>query len=843
MPSNIQRSFAGGELAPALFGRSDQTKYQSGLRKCENFLVMRHGGVSNRPGTKFIAQAKDSARKVRLIKFVFNAEQTYVLEFGHQYVRFIRNAVQLTVNGAPYEIATPYLEEHLRDIQHVQSGDVITLVHPLYVPRQLARSGHTNWSLSLINYSPSVNPPPFLQITGTAGTAAEYVTTAVKEITYEESIPSAVVGNTNGSPSSSSKNIITIGAVSGIYEFSVYKKKNGVFGFIGTARSPLNPKTCNFTAINSPTKTVTLTLPTGHGYDVGEPIILTDASFAALNNIWTVATTAATTVTFLANGIGTLPASGTVTVNFNALFSDDGITPDVNDTPPQARNPFDSANNYPGAVSYFQQRAVFASTTSEPEKVWMSRSGNFKNFTIRSPLQDDDAVTFTIAGRQVNAVRHMVEVGTLIILTSGGEWRVMGDADGVIKPSAINLKQEGYNGSSTLTPIVIGNNALYVQARGNIARDLRYDLQTDGYTGRDLTVFAAHMFDGYQLVNWDYAQIPHSIVWVVRNDGQLLGLTYVREHDVWGWHRHTTDGFFEDVVCVPEGTEDVIYVVVRRQIGGQWRRYIERFSPRYTSQVIDVSRDAFFLDCGATYDGRNSGSTLLAVSEESGLTVRDTQILQASAALFNIYDVGNAYELTASGATIRFKVLEYIDAQQVRVQPSRNLSQDFVGVGTTAWTRMVDGLLGLDHLEGKEVSILADGNVHPARTVVEGQITLDRAYGVIHVGLAYTSILQTLTIDNPGGETLMDKNKLIAKVSMMVDSSRGVLAGPDENNLREYKQRRTESYGEAVRQLTGLVEVQTVSQWDKNGQICVVQKDPLPLSILSIVPQVSVSPR
>lgn len=912
MPSNIQRSFAGGEIAPALYGRSDQGKYQSGLRRCENFTVMRHGGVTNRPGTKYIAQVKDSNRKVRLMKFVFNAQQTYVLEFGHEYIRVIKDGVQLTSGGNPYEIASPYQEEHLRDIQYVQSADVITLVHPDYAPRTLSRTGDTSWTLAEITYAPSITPPTKVVINGTAGNASSYVVTCVKELTYEESLPSDPVGNTNATASTSNKNQITVGFTKGIYEFNVYKRINGVYGYVGTTKPTdnkmvldyeikpgtsqypsnrflsvtlpanhgyviggriliadathpiLNSTTTGFvirfigdanrlsvlvpydapvgqsgTAIfgNRITRTattVTMSLPTGHGYDANEPITLTGPY---LSGEFTVLTTAANSITF-ANPDSTNTLVGSVILETNATFVDDGISPDTTDTPPQARNPFPTSGNYPATVSYFQQRSVFASTTNEPEKVWLSRTGNFKNFSIRSPLQDDDAITFTIAGRQVNEVRHLIEVGQMLILTSGGEWRVMGDSDGVIKPAAINLKQEGYSGASKITPIVIGNNALYIQARGNIARDLRYDLQTDGYNGRDLTVFAAHMFDGYQLVTWDYAQIPHSIVWTVRDDGVLLGLTYVREHDVWGWHRHTTDGVFEDVVCVPEGTEDAVYVVVRRSLNGVPVRYIERFAPRYTSQMIDLARDAFFVDCGATYDGLNTDAThTLTVSAGTGTSVRDDMFIDANKDTFTPYSVGDAFQVGA----IRFKVIEFIDERRVKALPSQDVAS--VPLVSSQWTRMVDSLSGLDHLEGKEVAILADGDVHPSRTVIEGSITLNRPCGVVHVGLAYTSTIQTLAIDNPGGETLFDKNKIVSKVSMLVESSRGIYAGPDEAHLREHKQRKLEDYGEPTRLTTGLVEIQTVAQWDKQGLVMVQQKDPLPISVLAVVPQVSVSSR
>lgn len=723
---------------------------------------MRHGGVTNRTGTKYICETKTPSKLIRLIKFVFNASQTYVLEFGDMYMRVIKNGVQLAVSSTPYEIATPYAEADLRSLNFEQSGDVISIVHPNYPPASLSRTGDTSWTLSVDTFAPGMTAPTGVTNAGAAGSVTQWVVTSVKAETYEESLSSTAT-TSSAIPSGQHPVSVSWSAVSGAIEYNVYKAINGVFGYIGVAQG--------------------------------------------------------------------------------TTFSDNGIVPDATDTPPQARNPFTGTGNYPSTVSYYQQRRLYASTINDPEKVWMSRIGNYKNFSIRSPLQDDDAVTFTIAGRQVNRIQSVIEIGGLLMLTSGGEWVVQGDADGVIKPAAINLQQQGYTGASALRPIGIGNNALYVQSRGSVIHDLRKDIQVQGYSGSDLTVFAAHLFDGYQVVAWDYAQIPHSVVWAVRNDGTLLGLTYVKDQAVSGWHRHDTQGTFEDVCVVPEGSEDAIYVCVNRTIGGVQKRYIERFATRYASQVVDITRDAFFVDCGGTYDGLNDGETTITVSNDTGLTVTGTQVLTASASQFIAGDVGNAYVLTVGGVSLRFRVLEYTDSTHVRVQAARNVPAEFVGVALTTWSRAVDEVT-IPWLPSTLVSILADGNALEAQTTDgTGKVSLGRAYSVVHVGLKYTSEIRTLKLDSANNETYTDKPKLITEVSLQVESSRGIFAGPDADNLREYKQRRYEGYDDPVALQTGTIDVKTVAQWDLNGQIYVVQSDPLPLTILSIAARAVVSPR
>ncbi len=857
MSSIIQRSFAGGEIAPALYARADTTKYATGLRTLRNFLLMRHGGAQNRPGSEFVCEVKDSSKEVRLIPFIFNSTQTYMLEFGDQYMRVIRSGVQstltsqaitgitnanpavLTYGGADtyangdevyisdivgpigtylnnrnfkvasvdtgantfalnymngtavnstamgaytsggtveevYTISTPYVEADLAELQFIQSADVITIVHPSYAPRELSRSGHVSWTLSTITFAPTIAAPTSPNNNGGGSGVTIWAITSVASETLEESLQSSDTSS-NATPTSGAPITITWTVASGAQEYNVYKKTNGVYGFIGVA-------------------------------------------------------------------IGT-------------SFIDDGIIADANDTPPTARNPFNATDDYPSTVTYFQQRLTFANTNNNPETVWGSRSGQYKNFTVSSPIQDDDAVTFSLAGRQVNEVRHLVDLGQLLSLTSGGEWTIAGDGAGILKPGDINPKQYSYNGANSLAPIIIGGNALYVQARGSVVRDLAFDYQVDGYRGNDLTIFSAHLFDSNTLVDWCYQQIPHSIVWAVRDDGVLLGLTYVREHQLWGWHRHDTDGTYENVSVVPEGNEDFLYVVVKRTINGATKRYIERVTTRQVDE--DAVEDSIFVDASLSYDGRNTNSShTMTLSEYSsgGWLYTSTITCTSSSSYFEAADVGNAVHITgADGTIVRFTITEYVSATVVRGTPQATVIAAMRSAALSDWALAVDELTGLWHLEDKDVSIFADGFVvanpnneaYDTVNVTNGTISLDKPYTVIHVGLPYLSDLETLDIESTSGETLTDKNKIVQRVSMHVEASRGIWVGPkppsDDDtdpleNLMEVKIRNDETYDDPVALATEVVEVLISPEWNSNGRVFVRQTDPLPLSVLSIVP-------
>ena len=481
-------------------------------------------------------------------------------------------------------------------------------------------------------------------------------------------------------------------------------------------------------------------------------------------------------------------------------------------------------------MTYFQQRRVFANTDNDPEKAWTSRSGQYTNMTISSPVQDDDAVTFTIVSRQVNEIRHLVEIGELLILTSGAVWQVQGDADGVLKPTAINLKLQGSHGAAELAPVIIGNNLIYLQARGSIVRDLAYKRDSAGYAGKDLSIFAPHLFEGYQIVAWDYQEVPDSIVWVVRDDGALLGLTYLPEHEVWGWHRHdTASDTYEDVISVPEGDEDYVYVEVLRGT----KRYIERFRSRRIDDVVD----AFFVDSGLTYDGRNlNASHTMTLSGGVAWLYTEDLTLTSSAAYFTANDVGNAVVLTVGTDEVTCTILAYVSPTVVTVQANKTVPVAFRNVAITVWSLAADSFSGLYHLEGKTVNVLADGNVETPAVVTNGAISLQRPYSVVHAGLPITADIETLDVDNENSAELRARKKIVKAVDLLIESSRGIWAGPDADHLRELKQRDTEAWGAATDLDTGLVEINLNATYAKPGRVFVRQSDPLPVNILAIIP-------
>jgi len=931
MTTAAQRSFAAGEIAPSMYARVDQVKYATGLRTCKNFVVMRHGGVTNRAGTTFVGEVKDSSKVVRLMPFVFNAAQTYVIEIGDLYMRFHKDGAPIletaetitgvtqadpavvTIAGHPYvdgeevyisgvigmtelngrtfkianagvntfelqtmdgtnldatgytayssageaervyTITTPYVEADVNalELQYVQSADVITVTHPTYKPRELARTGDTSWTLTAITFAPGTDQPDGGAATGAGGAESyRYRVTAVADETYEESLPG--YGTTTAITAATQANPVVITAVGHPYSNGDEVYITGVVGM-----TEINDLRFTVSAVGGNNFSLSGVDGTGYtayvsGGTVARTYIRVDSVTAPATNDHTVTWTAVTdaveyNVYFMENGIyGYIGTAGTNT------FVNDGVDPDLSDTPPTARDPFDSVDNYPSTATYYQQRRIFSNTNNDPEKTWASRSGYFTNFTISFPIQDDDAVTFTLVGRQVNAIRHLLELGTLVALTDGAEWSVAGDEAGILKPTGVNAKQHSYNGSSGLRPIMVNGSAIYVQSRGGIVRDLVFDFEVDGYRGNDLTLFSSHLLEGYTIADWAYQQIPHSVVWMVRSGGTLLGLTYVREHQLLGWHQHVfAGGTVENVCTVPEGTETALYLVINRTIDGKTVRYVERMETRVVSDI----EDSIFMDSALSYDGTNA-DTSHNMTLSGGVTwdFDETLTLTSSAAYFAATDVGNEIHLTGSdGTLIRFTIDAYTNTTVVTGRPNKIVPVAMRTVATATWGKAIDSVSGLWHLEGEAVSVFGDGNVvaspnnpsYDSITVADGTAALDQPYVVIHVGLPITAEIETLDIDTSEGETMADKAKNITAVTLFVESTRGLWAGseapPDDatdplEGLTEFKLRSTESYDDPNALQTGSIEVNVRGEWNSNGRIFIRQVDPIPASILAAMP-------
>jgi hypothetical protein len=894
------RSFAGGEVSPEMWGRIDDVKFQTGAAKLLNFIALPQGPAENRPGTAFVREVKDSTKRTRLLPFTFSTTQTMVLELGAGYFRFHTQGATLgpgtpaayngataymvgdlvssggvnyyciaaTTGNAPpnatywyalpagiYEIPNPYAEADLFDIHYVQSADVLTLVHPNYAPRELRRLGATTWTLTTITFGANIATPGTPTVTATRGQgynitsvdiAQDRITLAsnVQNLTIAEGDSiyiSGVVGNTTFQNLVNDKFFI-IADFHTNSTFSILNYQTHVQIDFSGGTYTSGGLVQGMEQTESITNYYVVTAITSNGIDETPPSAAGSVSnnlavVGAYNTISWSAVSGASRYNVYKRQSGLYGFIGQTEAT---SFVDNNIAPDMGITPPVTETVFASSGNYPGAVSYFEQRRVFAGTTNAPQTMWMTRTGTESDMSYHIPLQDTDRINFRVAAREANTIRHLVPLTQLLALTSAAEWRVSPVNSDVISPTTISVRPQSYVGANNVQPSIVNNTVVYCSARDGHVRELGYSWQASGFVTGDLSIRATHLFDNFDITDMCYSKAPQPLLWFISSTGSMLGLTYIPEQQIGAWHQHETDGDFESCAAVAEGAEDRLYVIVKRTIGGNTKRYVERFASRQVGEL----KDCFFVDSGLTYNGTNTTATTVTVTGGTTWGPADVLTITASSAIFQFpatTDVGDAIVLTdANGNTYRLTILSTTSTTVATARTDLILPVALRGVATAVWAFARDTVAGLTHLEGKTVSILADGAVMPQVTVTGGVAVLQRPSVVVHVGLPYVSDLETLPMALQMEAFGQGRAKNVNEAFLRVYRSSGIFVGPDADNLVEAKQRTTEPYGSPPGLKTDEIGVKLTPTWRQAGRVYVRQSDPLPLTIVGLTLEVSI---
>ena len=773
-----------------------------------------------------------------------------------------------------YTLVTPYAAVDLPYLKFVQSADTMTLdcVNQVtlteYPPYSLIRSGATNWSLSQITYSSPISAPTgcggSVTSSTTASTYYSYVVTAL-DANENESVPSNANSLYNNDISiNAGSNTITWNPVAGATHYYVYKATPsygaivpiGVnFGYLGEAfgTSFVDTNiTADFTRVppshqdpfakgqvigvsllsggsgySQSTVGFSITTSTGSGF-AGSPIVLSGA-----------------VVGFLIDNNGkNYASSDTITITGGSSATMQLVIGSKTGT-------------YPAVPAYLFQRAVQANTTNAPDNYFMSQPGRYQNMDSSIPITDGDAIIGNPWAQQVNGIQFIQPMlSAAIIFTGAGTWLLSGGG-GVgtpFTPTSQQATPQEYNGiSSTIAPITVNNEILYVQSLGGNVRDLSYNFFTQRASSVDVTVLSSHLFENSKLIQWAYAQEPYKLIWGVRDDGTALSLTFIKEQEVQGWARHDTNGLFVGVCSVTEPPVNAVYWLVKRYINGSWYYYSERSDNRLWTTV----EGNFCVDAGLSYPQPMPSATLSASASTGNIT------LTASSSVFNSSNVG--YVIRMGGGIM--DVTSYISntVLTATVRPNQNIivtlpnDPNNMPIPQTAgnWTMTKPTLVvtGLNHLIGMSVAILADGGVVYNQVVTSFSdgtvgITLPVAASSITVGLPFLAQLQSTYLDAPSQTTMQSKRKSINAVSLRIEKTRGISVGcnqpdqatqsnggnPNWTNLTELKMRNsTMVAGQPIPLQTGDFYVPVQGGWETNGQVAIQQNYPLAANINAII--------
>jgi hypothetical protein len=486
-----------------------------------------------------------------------------------------------------------------------------------------------------------------------------------------------------------------------------------------------------------------------------------------------------------------------------------------------------TSENYPAVVALFEERLTYGGSPSHPQTWWMSKTSDYEDFGVSSPLVDSDSCTYTISSDQVQTIRWMVSGKYLMIGTQAGEWRASGGSNNTITPTSIKVERDTSVGSKVQNPISAESVILFLQRDGRRIHELAYSFEADGYVAPNVSILSEHLSRVSTYEDWTFARSPDSIIWIVRSDGKLVSLTYLKDQKVLGFAQHDTQGYFKSVASIPSSDEsyDELWVAVEREIGGEKRMYIEQAQPQFTA---DDTYDAFFVDSGISYDepititGITKADPAVVTAPAHGLSNGDSVYIRNVKGMTEV----NTNTYTVANVTTDTFELEDEDSSGYTAYRSGGYAYKYATV-----------FEGLSHLEGQTVQILANGAVRADQVVVDGTITLSTPAAIVHAGLGYTMRMKTLRIDMDTRDgSIQAVLKRIPDLAIRLYRTLGLKYGADEDSLYVLPFRRpSDPLDQPPALFTGDMPCKFPQGWNTDGQVVIVHDQPLPATILALI--------
>lgn len=596
-----QLAFTTGEVSPDVSSRFDLEQYKSALLEAENVVIRPYGAVAKRQGSQYVGQVKYSDKPTRLFEFTTNTNNSFMLEFGDKYIRVWNYGIYTGI-----EVTTPFTSDILFDLNCNQSGDVMFICSGKYPIQTLSRYSDTDWRMSTYK----LTEQPYDEINTDNGhtlTVNGDTITSTKDLFTQDMVGSVIqIAYYVEAVHTKSAGEVVEKKVKRYMQAQTIEKTYNNINYNVRAFSTDTELSWKFTTHGTWEGTVKLQISNNDGQTWKDYRTYTSKNDYNVTDTGKIEAGARLKyVSDIKSGsvncdLSIMPFTqyGIVEIKSvtNAKNAKVNVLNGIKEGEPSYQWKLGSWNRgrgYPKLCTFYQDRFVVAATDSKPNFIWFSRTGDYPNFgveKVEGTITDDSAITLPVINRKMCEIRHLVPANDLIILTSGNEWIVRGDK--TITPTNCNLKTQTQRGALSCEPQFIGNRCVFVQERGGTVRDMGYSYESDNYTGQDLTLFVKTLVKGHLAVTSAYAQDPDSIIYYVRDDGQLNCLTYIPEQKVYGWSHFVTNGKYRYVESVAEGEQDTIYFVVDRVINNKSVKCIERSIPLYTEDNSDV-----FLDC------------------------------------------------------------------------------------------------------------------------------------------------------------------------------------------------------------------------------------------------------
>lgn len=481
----------------------------------------------------------------RLAPFIFSQSQSRLLEFFVNEAGTVSMKVWSPQAKALFTLNLPWKGEWLDEVNFCQSADVIFYAHPKMRPGRIARHADNDWRHETLKWKPDTAPPKLLGY--------------------------SLVGHTDSDD-----------------------LHRTTYRYVATA--------INEGGEESEASEVVLVERAGN---------LTQSYYPRLRFECEADNVEIRVYKLSAGVYGFIGSISEPDEDGEWIFEDRNISPDTEDTPPVAKDPFTGEGEYPSVVFLHQQRLGYAASDKHPLTMWLSQAGNFKSMASSVPPDDDDAIEATLAAKQANRILWAEsDRNGLAFGTEGGEWILKASEGQALSPRDLSFEPQTYYGSENGLPALrAGSSILFAQRGACVARELGYSFQDDRYNASDLSLLARHILRDNPIRHWCWQPEPYGIIWCALKNGQLAGLTYMREHDVIAWHRHETAGFIHSLASIPsENGHWQLWALVSRNVSRETSG-AEKNVSQETSDSENVSRETLTQEAGAAENVSQETST------------------------------------------------------------------------------------------------------------------------------------------------------------------------------------------------------------------------------------------
>lgn len=826
-------NFSAGEFGPLASARTDLDRFGASQELCQNYVPRVQGGVVRRDGSRYVASTKNDGT-ARLEKFIFSNEQAYILEFGENYIRFYTEGAQITDGVNPIEVTTTYAQADLFELSFCQSNDILYMFHNSYSPKKLIRFSDTSWAISEFlsvrtpflsyvyeNESSQVRAYHAVRPASVSGATALSVTSNIGI----DNITAHTTGECKVNFASLhfwiSGDTLKISGVSGTTEANgdwrievideyniVLKGSVFVNAYVGGAD----------TAAFAPFTTE----------DVGRYIRIYDTALT--------------------------PDVGWVTAIITAFTSSIQVSIRIID------NTFNSAAidyqkwefglyceslGYPSSGCFHESRLYLGGPY---QYIAGSRTGDYENFSrsdTDGTVTDSHALVFSLNSNDVNNIRWMAadEKG-ILVGSSANEWLIKSSSTvDPITPTSVVAKKTTSFGSLQIQPAQVGKATIFTQASGRKVREFNYFYDVDGFRANDVTQLAHHICES-GIVQMALSKQPEQIVWCVRDDGQLVGMSYDRDLDGLrvAWHRHIIGGSYngdiaevQSVACIPtsDNSYDEVWMIVKRSIDGNLKRFVEYIGAPFDEEY--QQDDGFFVDSGLTY--YSDAKTINSMNPDDPFEVEITGHGLSENDIIRFYDVKGTTEVNGN-----IYYVHVVDANNIELRDSdgNNIDGiDFTPYISNGYVRkLVQTISGLTHLDNQIVQACGDGADLGDHTVTAGSITLTNPSAIVHIGLGYESKIKLPRIEAGSQDgTSFGKTRRIHRLAVMLYRSLGLKYGQNFDDMKDFEfSDGDDQINQAPELFSGIKTAEADFEYNTENNICLMQDRPQPSTILAVMP-------